>query len=363
MEPPGTSLAPSQRIPQENRLETPPRRTLARHTRSQHRGMEPLWSSPKWWTGCLMLLLSACVHEANGRARQKSNTVYHSFHEKKTDKIGVYPISVSTSGSRPILLLHELNGQSPECFSLAKELSDAGCKVYIPRFYGHAGMDNPITKFPWDIAHSQEWKIFCRQGGTIHETMPRIVAHIHRKHPDEKITVIGNCMTGGQALALLAEPTVETVVVCQPASPLAPLVPGMHRHFGIPQSKQEAGLVALRDHPWKKLVSIHFRSDSAAPFLRTEYLGRWTLRQGCADRHAILVGLAPKQRGLSALSDFHPGWKRLEVRSGARIVHPTVTSADPGDREIFRAALFDVLHLKRSTTDLPASHALETESP
>ncbi|GAA5121010.1 hypothetical protein JIN84_00145 [Luteolibacter yonseiensis] len=262
-----------------------------------------------------------------------------------------WPVNVTRTGTRPILLLHELNGQSPGALDLALELEQAGCKVYVPRFYGSYGSDLPATLWPF-VVFSPDWSLYSKQGGPVRNHIRELAIKVQAENPHEKLTVIGNCMTGGQALGLLALPQVETVVVCQPAVPMLPWTPSRKKALGIPEADVSAAIAALDSDSKKKLISINYLEDPVAIIERTARLAERTMALKEPRQHRLRIGIPDgPHRGLPVAIARHPGYEKISVETCG---HSTVTgAADPGDREAFRKALFEELRLKPLTKNKP----------
>ena len=262
-----------------------------------------------------------------------------------------WPVNVTRTGSRPVLLLHELNGQSPGALHLALLLERAGCKVYVPRFYGDYGADMSPIKWPATI-FSPRWRLIAKEGGPIRNDIRDLAIQVQKRDPSRKLTVIGNCMTGGQALALLSVPGIETAVVCQPAAPMLPWTTARKHAFGVPREDVDASIAAMVKDPAKKLVSINYLQDPVAIIARTAYLAGLTQNAGVARQHKLRIAVpAGPHPEVPASIATHPGYR--PIKSNDTCAHPTVTSArDLSDRAAFRAALFEELHL-RIPADLP----------
>jgi len=195
------------------------------------------------------------------------------------------------------------------------------------------------------ICHSasRKWCQFSPSGGTAWRDVQAIAERIFRENPGQPLTVIGNCMSGGQALSLLGMPQVRTAVVCQPAAPSLAFTEYRRHSFGVPQARVEAALAALKSDPRKRLICIQYRDDKVAPLERVRWLSERVIQQGSTDRHHVFVGVVngtEKPGGAESM----PGWITVEVKNPSG--HSTVTGAQDWDRLNYRKALFLSLGLR-----------------
>lgn len=296
------------------------------------------------------LFFSSCACPTPGYKVESAVKCLRSAFEDKEEKIlsvngREIPINVTKgSGNKPVLLLHELNGQSPGCLELADQLARKGCKVYVPRYYADFGSDIRPGKTWAQVTFSPCWKLFSKTGGTALSDSEAIADFVKKRHRGQRVTVIGNCMTGGHALALLARPEVGTAVVCQPAAPVFPYSGARRQSFGIPEEKVTASMEALHKDKRKKLVSFNYLEDAAAPIGRTYHLARLADDAKAADRHFIRIGAREVPRSLPLPKESRYSWIPTKAK-GIGDQHPTITSAPESDVDRFRDALYPILGL------------------
>jgi dienelactone hydrolase len=130
------------------------------------------------------------------------------------------------TGKPPVVLLHELTGLSPGTLAYAEELSK-DFTVYVPLLFGEKGKFS-LTKGLWaywfegflEFFPGGEWGIPSQGSAPIVDWLRGVVKRIGETHRQQRIGIIGNCMTGPIPLALLDHPQVGAAVVAQPALPL-----------------------------------------------------------------------------------------------------------------------------------------------
>ncbi len=127
----------------------------------------------------------------------------------------------------PVLLLHELTGLTPGTLAYAEELSK-DFTVYVPLLFGEKGKFSPTSGL-WaywfqgvvDFFPGGEWGIPSHGSTPIVEWLRGVVRTIGERHYEQRLGVIGNCMTGPLPVALLDNQQVGAAVVAQPALPMS----------------------------------------------------------------------------------------------------------------------------------------------
>ncbi len=126
----------------------------------------------------------------------------------------------------PILLLHELVGLSPGTLAYAEELSK-DFTVYVPLLFGEPGKFS-LTSGLWaywfrgtmEYFPGGEWGVPSQGSAPIVNWLRGVVQKVGTRHTEQRIGIIGNCMTGPIPLALLDHPQAGAAVVAQPALPM-----------------------------------------------------------------------------------------------------------------------------------------------
>ena len=126
----------------------------------------------------------------------------------------------------PVLLLHELTGLSPGTLAYAEELSK-DFAVYVPLLFGEKGNPSLLSGLVayWfrgslDFFPGGEWGLPTQGSAPIVNWLDGVTHAIGARHSQQRIGIIGNCVTGPLPLALLDYPQVGAVVVAQPALPM-----------------------------------------------------------------------------------------------------------------------------------------------
>ncbi|WP_133057660.1 dienelactone hydrolase family protein [Falsiruegeria litorea] len=121
----------------------------------------------------------------------------------------------------PILLLQELPGIGPETLDLVDRLTDSGFRVYLPHLFGTFGKVTMTRNALRMLCIRREFNVFLKgRQSPISTWMRALCRHIRSEEDALGVGVIGMCLTGSFALALMADEAVLGGVASQPALPL-----------------------------------------------------------------------------------------------------------------------------------------------
>jgi hypothetical protein len=134
------------------------------------------------------------------------------------------PVYVSEIGEKPLIVLHELSGMIPSFICTCHRLANEGFKVYAPLLFNKPfGRMNAAQSAMFCV--SAEFRsLFGSRGGKdqgrpFTAWLLHLVREVARRHPGRTVGAVGLCLTGGFALATIAEPGVGAAAACEPAFP------------------------------------------------------------------------------------------------------------------------------------------------
>ena len=144
-----------------------------------------------------------------------------------------------------ILLLHQLEGVTPQCLHLANLLAnELKCNVFVPVLFGKQEQSQTSDGLCQELFNDDWSGSFLSE----HHT-PKIVSKlrllktdISSKYAIKNWGVIGMCMTGSYSIAFMHDPDVKFAVCAQPATPLVfgwlpnCITPEGHRALGLSYS-------------------------------------------------------------------------------------------------------------------------------
>ncbi len=177
------------------------------------------------------------------------------------------PRQVYTRGTGPgVILMHELPGMIPECVDLARRLAEAGFTVYLPLLFGQPNQPLSIPSmigFTAQLCISHEFFCFAK-----HRSSPitRWLKALCRKAKADcggaGVGVIGMCLTGGFALALMADESVLASAASQPSLPFG-ITGGQRAALGI--SAEDLATAQARAEQGVPLLALRFSADNISP--------------------------------------------------------------------------------------------------
>jgi len=297
----------------------------------------------------LSVLASGCAnHCVNCEidVPDKSNFVHTIFvaHRPNSPRYSVY--RTKTNGP-PVLVLHEVNGLSAPPLDFALELGARhGWTVYAPTLFGRYGAPSSRTAAALGALKtrlSPHWDTKdMHSSGRVLEDVGDMAGWISRLHGGQKVIVMGNCLTGGFPLALLARPDVKAAILCQPSmpyqSPFAKETAEYSASFALSDDTLDATIAAMKRDPGKRLLGFRYVEDALSPKEKFDMLHLRLRREGLAHRFRPVILYPPGAERTRPWADE----RSTEARyAGLGMPHNTVTSsASLEDRRRMRALLY-----------------------
>lgn len=307
--------------------------------------MSSAWILPVIIAAAVVVLLPSCACACK-KSHHPEALPRGEFTEIKLPGAGrEWPVNViGDDRGRPVLLLHELNGQSPGCLTLARDLARRGCQVYVPRFFGGYGSNHGLL-YLFHLVLSPRWHVCSAHNtGRIRQDVKALAdAVIQHNKSGRPLAVIGSCMSGALPLELLPEKGVGAVAMCQPAMPFFAWGQARKEALGLPAGTAEKAAKAMRDDPSKRLLSINYLDDKIGRIDRARAVARETAKAGVSHQHHIILGVGRDCCRSQSSTEGLPGAQLLPTCNSTG--HSTVTGAPPGDVELYRHALYEALGL------------------
>ncbi len=130
-----------------------------------------------------------------------------------------------TCGSGPgVVVIHELPGITPQVAAFARRVAERGMTAVLPVLFGTSGKPEGVG---YDLAQfarvclSREFACLAkRRSSPVTAWLRALCRDVHRRCGGPGVGAIGMCVTGGFALALMADPSVMAPVLSQPGLPL-----------------------------------------------------------------------------------------------------------------------------------------------
>jgi len=127
-------------------------------------------------------------------------------------------------GSGPgVIVIHEIPGITPAVLAFADEVVDRGFTVVMPSLFGHPGAPATAREIARSIARvcvSREFAMFATGRTTpVAAWLRSLARELHGELGGPGVGAVGMCLTGGFALAMLADAPIAAPVLAQPAAP------------------------------------------------------------------------------------------------------------------------------------------------
>jgi dienelactone hydrolase len=123
----------------------------------------------------------------------------------------------------PVVLIQELPGIGPETLALADKLVGAGHRVVLPHLFGPLGKISTARNLARVICMRREFHIWTRNESIpVVDWLGALCRDVRERTGVKGVGVIGMCLTGNFAIALMADDSVLAAVAAEPSLPLAP---------------------------------------------------------------------------------------------------------------------------------------------
>jgi dienelactone hydrolase len=181
---------------------------------------------------------------------------------------GGYTHDVYRRGRGPgVVVIPEIPGIHPGVLGLGNHLVDSGFTVAIPSLFGEPGRPPSMGYLLPTLARAcvaREFAAFATSRQRPVSVFLRALARdLKAKTPGPGVGVIGQCFTGGFALAAAVDDSVLAPVLSQPSLPL-PLTPAQRRNAGV----SDPELNAVADRVAKDglcALGLRFSEDKTSP--------------------------------------------------------------------------------------------------
>lgn len=198
-------------------------------------------------------------------------------------------------GSGPgVIVVHEIPGITPAVLAFGEDLVARGFTVVMPSLFGRPGAEPTVLETVRSLASvciSREFTVFALGRTTPVATWLQSLARaLHEELGGPGVGAVGMCLTGGYALAMLADAPVAAPVLAQPASP-APV--GKARRADLGLSPGDLASVKAKVGAGCQVLGLRYRDDPAVgtrfDTLRRELGDNFIAVEFPGRRHATLT--------------------------------------------------------------------------
>lgn len=123
-----------------------------------------------------------------------------------------------------VVVIHEIPGITPTVLAFAEEVVARGFTVVMPSLFGRPGAaatPAEIARSFASVCVSREFTVFALgRTSPVASWLRSLARALHEECGGPGVGAVGMCLTGGYALAMLADAPVAAPVLAQPSTPL-----------------------------------------------------------------------------------------------------------------------------------------------
>lgn len=120
-----------------------------------------------------------------------------------------------------VVIIQELPGIGQETLALADKFVDRGYRVILPHLFGPIGKVSTIGNLLRVLCMRKEFRIFAaNRSSPVVDWLKALCRKVKEENQVEGVAVIGMCLTGNFAIALMAEEAVLAGFASQPSLPI-----------------------------------------------------------------------------------------------------------------------------------------------
>lgn len=172
-----------------------------------------------------------------------------------------------------VVILSEMPGITPSLLRFARTVASQGMSVAIPHLFGRDGepaSNKAFLRTFREVCVSREFTLFATGSSSrITKWLNELARHEHQRAGGPGVGVIGMCLTGGFALAMMVDPVVVAPVLSQPSLPIG-RSDRKRRDLGISAAEQAA--VVARAANGVCVMGARFTQDKLSPGDRFTHL-------------------------------------------------------------------------------------------
>ena len=225
-------------------------------------------------------------------------------------------------GSGPgVIVIHEVPGITPKAIAFAEEVVARGFTVVMPSLFGRPEARPTVPESLRSIVRicvSREFSLFALGRTSPVATWLRSLAReLDAELDGPGIGAIGMCLTGGFALAMLADAPIAAPVLAQPASP-APVGKARRADLGISGADLDSVKAKVKDGC--EVLGLRYDHDPAVgtrfDTLRRELGGNFIAVEFPGRKHATLTAHRQQEAVDRVLAFLE---QKLKLRKSRRI--------------------------------------------
>jgi dienelactone hydrolase len=172
---------------------------------------------------------------------------------------------VYRTGSGPcVIVISEMPGITPRVADFARTVASRGLSVAMPHLFGDDGAEptmKQMRRAGLTVCVSREFALFATdRSSPVTQWLGVLARHEHTTRGGPGVGVIGMCLTGGFALAMMVDPVVVAPVLCQPSLPLG-LGKNSKAAAALGVSELERQAIRARAEAGQCVIGLRFTGD------------------------------------------------------------------------------------------------------
>ena len=178
--------------------------------------------------------------------------------------------TVFKQGTGPaVVVMHEVPGLYPGVADFGRKVVREGFTVYMPSLVGEPGRPYSIPYVVSTFARvcvMREFTIFAtKRRSPVTDWLRELARHAQEECGGPGVGAVGMCLTGGFALAMMADERMLAPVLSQPSLPFA-LTPALGRDLGL--DDETLRCVKERAARGARVMGLRFTADPLVPDAR-----------------------------------------------------------------------------------------------
>jgi dienelactone hydrolase len=184
--------------------------------------------------------------------------------------------TVFRQGEGPaVIVIAEIPGITPLVADFGRRVAEVGCTAVLPHLFGDPGREPTNGYVAKSMLHgcvSKEFATWARNKTSPITSWCRALAkHEHERCGGPGVGVVGMCLTGNFALAMMVDPIVLAPVLSQPSLPF-PLNKEYKRDLNLSPEDLKAVKARCESEPDLCVLGLRFTGDDLSPEARFERL-------------------------------------------------------------------------------------------
>lgn len=167
-----------------------------------------------------------------------------------------------------VLVLSEMPGITPLVAAFARRVAESGLSVAMPHLFGTDGAEPTNAAFRQSLRQvcvSREFKLLAMHSSSpVTRWLTALAHHEHERTGGRGVGVVGMCLTGGFALAMMVDPVIVAPVLSQPSLPAA-IRKSSPRKGALGLSAAETAAVKARADAGQCVLGLRFTGDPLSP--------------------------------------------------------------------------------------------------